>query len=150
MTKRCLLALTALALLSGCAASQKYVFYQYTPLEGIKGKSLERLKWENAVQPGEDLSKTMILEMDNSSTHLIQIRGSEKKHVHEFHDATVFIQSGTGRMYLGKKSVQVGPGAVIFIPRGLEHYFVNGGSETSSAIVVFSPSFDGKDVIIKE
>ena len=140
----------ALACLSGCAAPQKCVFYQYTALEGVKSKTLDRLKWENAVPTGEDLSKALVLEMEGSSAHLIQIRGSEKKHVHEFHDVTVFVESGGGRMHLGKKSVNVGPGAVIFIPRGLEHYFVNGSAEPASAISVFSPAFDGKDIVDRQ
>ena len=138
------------ALLSGCAASQNFVFYQYNEVEGVKSKSLDRIKWENAVQPGEDLSKTLILQMDNSSTHLIQIRGSEKKHVHEFHDSTVIIQSGSGRMYLGRSSFKAHPGSIIFIPHGVEHYYVNGGSEPTSAIAVFSPAYDGKDIVFRE
>lgn len=145
-----LTAFLALACLGGCAAPQKYVFYQYTQLEGIKSKTADRFKWENAVQPGEDISKALILEMENSSAHFIHIRGSEKKHSHDFHDLTVIIQSGSGRMYLGTSSVSVAAGAVIFIPRGLEHYFVNGGPEPASAIAVYSPAFDGKDIVDRE
>ncbi len=149
MRSRLPLFLSVLALVSACAPSQKYVFYQYTPLEGVKSKSLDRLKWENEVQPGDDMSKALILQMDNASTHLVQIKGAEKNHIHQYHDSTVFIQSGTGRMYLGKTSFQVGPGAIIFIPQGLEHHYVNGGAEPTSAIAVYSPSFDGKDIIYK-
>lgn len=143
-------AFLAMACLGGCAAPQKYVFYQYTQLEGIKSKTSDRFKWENAVQPGEDISKALILEMENSSAHFIQILGSEKKHSHDFHDLTVLIQSGRGRMYIGTSSVSVGAGAVIFIPIGLEHYFVNGGPEPASAIAVYSPAFDGKDIVFRE
>lgn len=144
-----LLGLISLAL-SGCAAAQNVVFYQYHELEGIKSKSLDRLKWENAIRPEETISKSVILEMDYSSAHMIQIRGGEKKHIHEFHDATVFIQSGWGRMYLGKSSVNVKPGSVIFIPHGVLHYFVNGGPEPATAFAIFSPAFDGKDTVNKE
>ena len=143
-------AFLALACLGGCAAPQKYVFYQYTQLEGIKAKTADHFKWENAIQPGEDVSKVRILEMENSSAHFIQIRGTEKKHSHDLHDLTVIIQSGSGRMYLGASSVGVAAGAVIFIPRGLEHYFVNGGPEPASAIAVYSPAFDGKDIVFRE
>ena len=139
-----------LALLPACATPRNTVFYQYNELEGVKSKTLDRLKWENTMQPDENISKNLILQTDFSSTHLIRIRGSEKRHVHEFHDSTVFFQSGTGRMYLGKSSFNVGPGAVIFIPHGVEHYFVNGGNEPATAIAVFSPSFDGQDVKVKE
>ncbi|OGR83258.1 MAG: hypothetical protein A2901_08340 [Elusimicrobia bacterium RIFCSPLOWO2_01_FULL_54_10] len=140
----------ALCLFYGCAAPQKYAFYQYTELEGVKSKTLDRLKWENSVQPGEDISKALILEMDNASSHLIQIRGSEKRHSHDLHDLTVILQSGRGRMFMGNSSVSVGPGAVIFIPRGLAHYFVNGSAEPASAIAIYSPAFDGKDVVDRE
>ncbi|OGR89483.1 MAG: hypothetical protein A3A86_00160 [Elusimicrobia bacterium RIFCSPLOWO2_01_FULL_60_11] len=141
---------SVLACLAGCAGQQKYVFYQYTQLEGIKAKTADHFKWENAIQPGEDVSKVRILEMENSSAHFIQIRGTEKKHSHDLHDLTVIIQSGSGRMYLGASSVGVAAGAVIFIPRGLEHYFVNGGPEPASAIAVYSPAFDGKDIVFRE
>ena len=140
----------ALAGLSGCAGAPKYVFYQYTQLEGIKSKSSEHYKWENAVQPGEDIAKANILAMDYSSAHFIQIRGTEKKHSHDLHDLTVVIQSGRGRMYLGNSSVSVQAGAVVFIPRGLEHYFVNGGPEPATAMAIYSPPFDGKDIVEKE
>src|SRR3990172_5980826 len=143
-------AVLALACFGGCAAPQKYVFYQYTQLEGIKSKTADRFKWENSVQPVEDMAKALILEMENSSAHFIQIQGSEKKHSHDFHDLTVIVQSGRGRMYLGTSSVNVRSGAVIFIPRGLEHYFVNGGPEPASAIAVYSPAFDGKDIVERE
>lgn len=142
--------IAGLSLLTGCAAQRSYTFYQYTELEGVKSKTLDRVQWENEIQPGEDISKALILQMDNSSTHLVQIKGAEKKHLHEFHDSTVFIQSGRGRMYLGKASFAVGPGAVIFIPHGVTHYFVNGGPEPAKAIAVFSPAFDGKDIIYKD
>lgn len=144
-----IMGLFALACL-GCASSQQYVFYQYTPLGGIQSKPVERVKWENTLQPGEDSSKATLLEMDNLSAHFIQISGSEKKHSHAFHDLTVILQSGRGRMYLGTSSVSVRSGAVIFIPRGLEHYFVNGGPDPASAIAVYSPAFDGKDIVNQE
>lgn len=139
-----------LLLVPACAGTQKTVFYQYNALEGIKNKTLDRLKWENAIRPEDSIVKTLILETDYSSAHLIQIRGEEKKHVHEFHDSMVFVQSGSGRMYLGKSSFKAGPGAIIFIPHGVEHRFVNGGPEPATAISIFSPAFDGKDIIYKE
>ena len=111
---------------------------------------MDRIKWENTLQPGEDSSKATLLEMDHSSAHFVQIQSSEKKHFHHFHDLTVILQSGRGRMYLGTSSVSVGPGAVIFIPKGLEHYFVNGGASPASAIAIYSPAFDGKDIVNRE
>ncbi len=147
---RKLIILSLLALLPACATPGGVVFYQYNPLEGIKNKTLDRLKWENAIGPDEKISKTLILQTDFSSAHLIQIRGSEKRHVHEFHDFTVFIQSGSGRMYLGKGSFPVGPGSIIFIPHGVEHYFVNAGNEPAVAIAIFSPAYDEKDIKFKE
>ncbi len=144
------LILLSLFLLGGCASSRKFVFYQYTPLEGIKSKTSDRFKWENTVQPGEDISKANILEMETSSSHFIQIKGAEKKHSHDYHDLTVVLLSGSGRMYLGPNSVSVAAGAVIFIQRGLEHYFVNGGQEPASTMAIYTPAFDGKDIVFRE
>ncbi len=93
---------------------------------------------------------TLLLSSEFSSYHLIQIRTREKSHVHETHDLAVFVQSGFGKMYLGRESFGVRPGSVVFIPRRTPHYFVNVGKTPAVAIAIYSPPFDGKDMVFKE
>ena len=57
------------------------------------------------------------------------------------------IWSGRGRMRLGKETVIVGEGSVLFIPRGTRHSFVPFGPDKAVALSIFSPAFDGKDRI---
>jgi len=147
---KCLVGILSTFLLSGCAASGNYKFHQYTVFGGVKSKSLERLKWENQFQPGEDITKALILQMDHASAHLIQIKGSERKHTHYYHDLIVILQSGQGRMFLGKSSFAAGAGDIIFIPKGVDHYFINGSENPATAIAVYSPVFKGEDVVEKE
>jgi quercetin dioxygenase-like cupin family protein len=79
--------------------------------------------------------------------HLIQIRGAEKPHRHLYHDAVVFLESGQGTLYLGKNVLKLQAGSVIFIEHGTPHYFVNQGPEPAVAVAVFSPPYDGQDLI---
>lgn len=133
--------------LFGCANVSNTVLYQITDLGRLNRKSLDRFLWENVIKPEEAISNAPILMGDLASYHLVQIRGAEKPHAHEFHDLAVFLQSGVGTMFLGKQSFKVKAGSVIFIPHGTPHYFVNMGESPAVAIVVFSPAYDGKDSV---
>ena len=133
--------------LGGCASVPSPVFYSLNQLEHLTSKTLDRMVWENELSQEEPLSSTVILKSDEASYHLIQVRGAEKKHMHEYHDLAVFVQSGTGTMFLGKEKFNVRGGAVIFVPHGIPHYFVNTGPQPAVAVSVFSPPFDGKDIV---
>ena len=51
------------------------------------------------------------------------------RHSHE-HEHEVFdVLVGSGTIWLDGEPVEVGPGAVIFVPAGVEHSFENTGSE---------------------
>ena len=137
-----------LVFLSGCApTAARTVFYQRNERGEIKSKTLDRLLWENPLPPDENLSSTLILVSDMTSYHLVQVRGSEIPHKHEFHDLVVFIQLGSGKMVSGKENFAVKEGSVVFIPHGVVHQFINGGGEPAVAIAVFSPAYDGKDAV---
>ncbi len=80
-----------------------------------------------------------------ASHHLVRLAGSEKPHVHDAHDLTVFVLKGRVRVHLGDRSVVLKPGDVVQIPHGLRHWAQNIDSHASEAYVVFSPPYDGKD-----
>lgn len=106
--------------------------------------------WENPLKLEEEISNTLISRGDLASYHLVQIRGSEKPHYHEFHDLAVFMQSGSGTIFLEKESFKVKAGSVIFIPHDTTHYFLNNGADPAVAIVVFSPPFNGEKKLLVE
>jgi len=61
-------------------------------------------------------------------------------HYHAEHDETLFIASGTGTFDLGGDERPIGPGTVIFIPRGTIHEpkLMSGGTMLS----IYAPAFD--------
>jgi mannose-6-phosphate isomerase-like protein (cupin superfamily) len=48
-------------------------------------------------------------------------------------------------MHLADRVIDVGPGDVIDVPRGVVHWAENVGDGASEAYAVFAPPFDGKD-----
>lgn len=134
--------------LSACGTVTHTVFYQINNLGKIEEKTMDRVLWENEIAPDENFKKSIILQNDLASYHLIQIRGSEEHRQHEYHDVAFFLQSGNGLMFLGDKSFRVKQGAVVFIKHGTPYHFMNGGMVPASAIAIYSPPFDGKDDII--
>ena len=82
--------------------------------------------------------------LQSASAHHLRITGEVKAHLHRRHDETVVVLSGRGRIRLAADTMDVGPGAVIRIPRGTVHALeiLEGPLE---AVSVFSPPFDGTD-----
>ena len=136
--------------LTGCVTVTRTVFYQMNEVDRVSSKSLKRMLWENEISREESILTSQILRGDLASYHLIQLPAAEKNHMHEFHDLAVFVQSGSGTMFLGNESFKAGSGSVIFIPHGTWHAFVNSGPEPAVAIAVYSPGFDGKDIRYEE
>ena len=86
-----------------------------------------------------------------ASVHMVQVRTAVRPHLHRSHDETVSVVSGRGTMRLGDRTLEVGPGTCMFIPRGTIHAVVNADSlEPIVALSSFAPAFDGKDRIFVE
>jgi mannose-6-phosphate isomerase-like protein (cupin superfamily) len=83
-----------------------------------------------------------------SVSHLVvQIRDRESPHIHEFPDGTVVMIKGRGYLMMENRGMDLSVGDVVYISRGVVHYYVNSASEPTVAFVIFSPPFDGKDTI---
>src|SRR3989344_1371695 len=98
--------------LGGCASAPSPVFYSLNQFERLTSKTLERMVWENELPQEEPPASAGVLKRDEASYRLVQVRGAEKKHAHEYHDLAVFVQSGTGTMFLGKEKFNLRAGAV--------------------------------------
>lgn len=84
---------------------------------------------------------------EQASAHIVWIKTEEKLHVHSRHDATVVILKGKGTFHYGSQDFAVKEGDVFTVTRGTAHAFRNESKEPTAAYVVFTPPFDGKDVI---
>ncbi len=135
------------AMLTGCSLDSRSYLFMMNDIGKLQKKSFDRVLWENAIKAEEPLTSMLLLQGDMASYHLVQVRTAEKPHRHDNHDLAVFVKSGHGAMHLGREVFNVSAGSVIFVRRTTPHYFQNLGSEPAVAIAVFSPSFDGNDVV---
>lgn len=80
-----------------------------------------------------------------TSVSLIRLAGAEQPHLHKDHDLVVVMLSGSARLHLGQRVIDVHPGDVMEIPRGVVHWAENTGRLASEVYVIFSPPYDGHD-----
>ncbi|MDZ4758072.1 MAG: cupin domain-containing protein [Bacteroidota bacterium] len=85
-----------------------------------------------------------------SSGFIIVIRNEVKTHKHLYHSEHISVLEGTGIMKLGKKSFELKPGVVVFIPKGVIHWVKTTSKIPLKVLSVQSPYFDGKDRVIVE
>ena len=64
-------------------------------------------------------------------------------HSHEAFDETVYGLEGTMSWTLDGRQVEVGPGEVLFIPRGHVHHFVNQDAQPVRQLSVITPGLLG-------
>ena len=62
-----------------------------------------------------------------------------RPHSHDF-DQVALITKGRARYHIGGEPNDVGPGSVMLIPAGVEHYIEPVGEETVENIDVFAPA----------
>ena len=74
-----------------------------------------------------------------------------KKQYHAEHDLTLSVVSGEAIVWVEKTRYLVGPGSALLLPR-LTAYSIlpQDDSEEFVALMVFSPGFDEKDVVLEE
>ena len=135
--------LLALVLFACAPAPRLYLQYGKDFTESNLGKILA----ENPLRPGENIRITNLGQAQDVSHHIVQVRDREVPHIHKNHDGTVVLMKGRGYLMLENRRLELTVGDTVFIPRGSVHYYVNSASEPGVAFVVFSPPFDGKDII---
>lgn len=70
---------------------------------------------------------------------------------HESHDLVIYVHNGAARMHIGDKDYFVSIGDMVYIPRGAVYSAesVREGDQLQ-LLVVYSPSFDGNDVVYQK
>ena len=135
--------------LAGCATQTEWVTFPSG--QGGRGVTLQVWLEKHPMLEGQEVRIDPISASDSSSSHIVQIRKQEILHTHEQHDLVVILLRGNGQLILGDKKLSVKPGAVVSIPKGIPHAFVNQSNQPAAAFVVFMPAFDGIDTIpVKE
>lgn len=97
---------------------------------------------------GPNVDSQLLKRTDEQSIHLVRLRGSLPRHHHNFHDETVVVLRGTGKMQLGTEVIDIAPGTVLHIPSGVRHSVTIDAGKQAAAISIFTPPFDGKDRVM--
>lgn len=111
---------------------------------------VSRLDAEIARAGDKEVAVTELGRTAWGSHHVAVVRTSEKPHYHRFHDLAVVVLRGEGVLTVEQKQFPMKAGDVAHVPRGVPHFFRNTSEEPSAAFVVFSPPFDGRDVVNEE
>lgn len=139
----CLLALT------GCAASSPG-WIAFPDEKGGKGMVLEEWLKAHPISAVQGISVQEISRGEGGSTQIIQLRIGHPMHVHQRHDLIAVLLKGRGVLTLGSRRLELKPGAVISIPRGVPHAFKTTSSEPAVAYVTYFPAMDDADTVLVE
>lgn len=102
-----------------------------------------------AVLADDEAFRVVEIDRDaHTSHHVVAIRDREQPHHHATHDLWVVMLRGSGSMLLGDEERAVGPGSILYVPRGTVHAFRNAGSEPAIAYAVYAPAFHGADRVV--
>ena len=146
MKRHAAVVLVALAF-AGCAAKaspDRLIAMRYDTWR------VSRLDAEIARAGDEEVAVTELGRTAWGSHHVAVVRTSEKPHYHRFHDLTVVVMRGKGVLTVGQRQFPMTVGDVAHVQRGVPHFFRNTAEEPSAALVIFSPPFDGRDVVAEK
>jgi mannose-6-phosphate isomerase-like protein (cupin superfamily) len=113
----------------------------------FKQAAIEKVLAENPLGASESIKITTLGQGLGVSHHVVQVRDREKPHIHKLHDGTVVMVKGRGYLMMDNRRIDLSAGDIVYIPRNVVHYFVNTAGEPAVAFVIFSPPFDGKDIV---
>ncbi len=128
---------------SGCATQTQWITFPGN--DGGKGVTLEAWLQQHPLKPDEEVGLVELSRGETASSHLVQIRKREGLHTHDKHDAIAILLKGQGILAIGEQRLELKPGSIVTVPRGVPHSFVNKAQEPAVAYVLFTPAFDGKD-----
>ena len=94
--------------------------------------------------PGDTYTFVVTGEESNGSMFaldcLVGAGGGPPPHRHLAEDELFYIVEGSIEFTMGGATRTVGAGESVFVPRGAEHAYVNGGSEPCRMLAVYTPS----------
>ena len=102
---------------------------------------------KSEIPEGRNLVSLPMVSFEHASFHKIILKTAEKPHIHAKHDLAVYVLKGSSWIYLNEKKIELFPGDFVIIPKGTVHWAVNTGKDPAEVLAVFSPPFDGKDIV---
>ncbi len=85
----------------------------------------------------EHWSPRIIAELNGQHVKLVKFRGEFVWHHHDGEDELFFVHRGRFRMEFRDRTVELGPGELIVVPRGVEHRPV---ADDEVEVVLFEPA----------
>ncbi len=159
MRRAALLLLLPAFLALSCSAGRRQAVSFLSP-DGVQGHLAPILVAKNPPDPDKEITARRLEVTPSMSVHLIHVRTRESPHMHAEHDFTVELLMGSGVLHCLRaaagaggatqymmSSIPMREGDAALIKRGTVHWFVNGGKEPASALVVFSPPYNSRDSI---
>ncbi len=102
-------------------------------IDGIPGRQINI--------PGMTRTIKDTLNTDTMRTHLgiIPPGQSTSEHSHPLSEEIAYIVKGAGRCQVGGQQGEFKANCLVFVPKGVPHYYANSGSEELVLFVVYSP-----------
>ncbi len=136
--------MAGLICLAGCAATPPVLNLHL----GGEQIDLKQYLKDRPIPKGQGSRVDRIASGPSTSVHLVQLRVSERPHLHARHDLRVVVVRGSGTMVIDGKTILAAVGSVFEIERGTPHFFLVGRG--AAALVTFTPPYDGNDWVAVE
>jgi quercetin dioxygenase-like cupin family protein len=108
------------------------------------GIDKRQITWSDAEKNDVFIIKKLQTFVGNS-THAARVNGKSDARIHDMHDMTVSVLSGSLHIRLAGKWLTAQAGDVIEIPRGSSYEFDRRGSQAAELYMSYYPPFNGKD-----
>jgi mannose-6-phosphate isomerase-like protein (cupin superfamily) len=79
----------------------------------------------------------IVAELNGQQVKVVRVRGAFDWHFHEHEDELFLVHRGTFRMEFRDRVVELGPGDLLVVPRGVEHRPV---ADEEAEVVLFEPA----------
>ncbi|MFH0765253.1 MAG: cupin domain-containing protein [Calditrichota bacterium] len=86
----------------------------------------------------------------NMSFGVTMAHGKISARCHERHDLLIYVHNGSARFHVGEKDFWISNGDVLFIPRGAVYSAESRDSRSLELLTVYTPPFDGLDIVYRE
>ena len=136
----------ALLPLNGCLTKRQKAVLWRQPSNRI---------WQLPAEPLADDQAASLAQYDQAgSQSLLVLRLAQDaklgKRYHKAHDMTLFVAEGTGIVIVEETRYSISAGSAVFLPRHTAYAVepLGKAQETLTALMVYSPAFDGQDVVL--